>query len=355
MSILDRYLSRIILHYTLLAMLVLVGLFAFVNFLEQLNDIGQGEYGLREAAWYVALTLPRIVYELFPLSTLLGTILGLSLLANDSELVVMRASGISVLQIVLSALKLGGLLVIATIMLGELVAPHSETKAQRNRAAALQHNIEQQTDSGLWMRDAQTYVSAAEVLPDLTLLRIKIFEFNSDKKLRQLIFAESGQFKHGSWTLNKVKKTVFDAHGNANTSQMESSTWQSAITQQILSVFLVKPAQLSLWQLHRYIRHLAENQQQTAVYRLAFWNKLMLPLSTAVMIILAIPFVFVHLRSAAVGRSLFTGIMLGLGFYAIHKGFGYIALAAGVPPLLGATLPLLAFVLLAVVKLRTVQ
>lgn len=359
MPILDRYLGRIILQYTLIAMVVLLGLFTFVNFLEQLGDLGKGGYGLSEALVYLILTIPRTIYELFPMAALLGAIIGLSLLASDSELIVMRASGVSVRQITAAALKVGALFVIAAMLIGELVAPASETYAQRGRAEALQQNveqrIEQQADFGLWMRDAHTFVNVGEMLPDLTLLRVKLFEFDADKKLRALIFTADAKFENDHWIFNDIKQTVIDANGNTETSQLTTTAWRSEVTPQLLSVFLVQPDQLSLWQLHRYIRHLEENRQQAAPYKLAFWNKLMLPLSTALMLVLAIPFVFVNLRSGALGRSLFTGIMLGLGFYAVNKGFGFIVLVYALPPLLGATVPLAAFLILAMAMMRRIR
>ena len=355
MPILDRYLGGIILRYTLITLLVLLGLFTFVNFLDQLGDLGKGGYGLTEALVYIALTIPRTVYELFPMAALLGTIIGLSLLVGDSELIVMRASGVSVQRITGAALKVGALFVIAAMLIGELISPPSEARAQRGRAEALQENIKQQTGSGLWMRDGHIYINAGEVLPDLTLLGIKLFEFGPDKRLRSLTSATHGEFENGRWVINGVKRTVIDADGNTKTAHSDTNEWRSDVTPKTLSVFLVQPDQLSLWQLSRHIRHLRENRQQTAPYELAFWNKLMLPLSTAVMVALAIPFVFVNIRSGTLGRSLFTGIMLGLGFHAANKGFGYIVLAHGLPPLLGATLPMIVFLSVAMAMVRRIE
>ena len=353
MSILDRYLGRIILQYTLITLLVLLGLFAFVNFLEQLGDLGSGRYELSDAFLYLILTIPRIMYELFPLAALLGTIIGLSLLANDSELIVLRASGVSVWQITVSALKTGALFVIVAMLIGELVAPPADTRAQRGRAEALQRN-HAPTGTGLWLRDAQNFINLGEVLPDLTLLGIKIFQFD-DKKLRTLTSAADGKFDDGEWTLRDVKQTRIDNDGNIETARMETSRWRTGVTPQTLSVFLAQPDQLSMWQLRQHIHHLAQNRQQTAPYQLAFWNKIMLPLSTAIMVMLAIPFVFVNLRSGTLGRSLFVGILLGIGFYVANKSFGFFVLVYNLPPLLGATIPIIAFALLAMVMIRRVE
>lgn len=354
MHILDRYLGRIILQYTLITMLVLIGLFTFVNFIDQLGSLGHGDYNLTAAIAYVTLIIPRTIYELFPMAALLGTIIGLSLLANDSELIVMRANGMSMARITAAALKMGGVFVIAAMLIGELIAPYTETKAQRGRAEALQQGIKQQTNSGLWLRDARTFVNIKEVLPDLTLLGLKVIDVDDNHQLRSLLTADYGTFKGDYWALRNVKQTLFAQKG-AEIINKDTAKWASQVTPQILSVFLVKPDQLSFLQLNRYINHLHENQQQTDPYKLAFWNKIMLPLSTAVMVMLAIPFVFANLRSGTLGRSLFIGIMLGIGFYVANKGFGYIVLVYGLPPLLGATVPVIVFLLLAMVMIRKVE
>jgi len=355
MRILNRYLGRIILQYTLISMGVLLALFTFVNFLDQLSSIGKGNYGIWQAFQFVILTIPRLIYEIFPMSALLGTIIGLSLLANDSELIVMRASGVSMLQITTAALKMGGMFVIFAIIIGEVISPFTETKAVRGRAEALQQNIQQQTNFGLWMRDTQTYVNVGEVLPDLTLLRIKVFEFDPNRHLRSMVTADDGLFQSDSWIINNVKQTLISPDGTTETLSTPSAEWQSRVTPQILRVFLIQPDQLSFWQLSRYIKHLNANQQKTDPFELAFWGKLMLPLSTAVMVVLAIPFVFVNIRSGGLGRSLFIGIMLGLGFYAANKGFGYVVLANGLSPFLGATLPVISFLFLAMVMMRRID
>lgn len=355
MAILERYLGRVILNQTMLVMTVLLGLFLFVAFIDQLGDIGHGSYSIISAAKYVILTAPRTIYELFPMAALLGTIMGLSILASDSELIVMRASGISIMQITRAVLKTGGFFVIAAMIIGEIVSPWTETRAERGRAESLQEDIQQQTNFGLWMRDATTYVNVGEVLPDLSLLRVKVFEFDRNKKLRSLVFAKEGYFDGKEWIIENVSQTVIGEDDRATPRALPSAFWNTDVTPQILNAFLIQPDQLSIWQLREYIQHLSENNQKTDAYELAFWNKLILPLSVAVMVILAIPFVFGNLRTGSMGKNLFLGIMLGLGFYAANKGFGATVLAYELPPLLGATLPVTIFLIIAIVMLRRVE
>ncbi len=351
MKILNRHIGRTILRHTLVSMAVLLVLFVVIEFIE---EIGNDGYSFSQVCVLVLLSVPRMVYELFPMAALIGTTAGLSILAVDSELVVMRATGVSISGISMAALRMGALFVIAAMLIGEFVTPVTERRAQRVRAEALQQEIQQKSDFGLWIRDARTFVNIGEVLPDLTLLRVKVFAFDDERRLRSMVAAGEGVYVDDRWRISDVRQTRIDPEGRIETTSAESGRWETRITPRVLAVFLVRPEQLSFWQIRHYIRHLAANQQQTEPFELAFWGKLMLPLSTALMVMLAIPFVFVNIRSGGVGRSLFVGIMLGLGFYAVNQGFGYAVLASGIPPVLGATIPVAGFLLLAMVMLRRI-
>ena len=194
MRLLDLYLGKILLSQILLVMSVLVGIFAFVTFIDKVSYLGTGNYSVLDALQYVVLSTPRIIYEIFPMAVLIGAILGLSLLALDSELIVMRASGISIGQITLAVFKLGLMLALLALMIGEFLTPWSETLAQRGRAEALEQNIEHKSNSGLWMRDGGTFVNVREVLPDLSLREIRVFQFDSMSQLRALVHAEKGTY-----------------------------------------------------------------------------------------------------------------------------------------------------------------
>ncbi len=354
MRILDLYIGRIIVYYTLIVFAVLLGLFTFVSFLDELGELGRGNYGAWEAIRYVVLTVPKTVYDIFPMAALLGSMLGLSAMANDSELIVIRAAGVSLLRIVGSVLKIGAVLAVVAIIVGEVVTPITSTLAQRGRAEALQQNIKQHTNFGLWMRDHQTYVNVGEVLPDLSLLKVKVFEFDDEGRLRSLVTANDGQYVNERWRLGDIKQTLINREG-AESKEVTAAYWRTEVSPQILSVFLIRPDQLSIWQLGRYIRHLRDNNQDTSAYELSFWNKVVTPLATGVMVILAIPFVFGQLRSGGLGRGLFIGIMLGLLFFVADKGFGYIVLVYDISPVVGAMVPTLAFLAAGVFMLRRLQ
>jgi lipopolysaccharide export system permease protein len=353
MNIIDWYLGRTIFKYTTMVMFVLVGLFMFIQFLDEITRVGTGNYGFIDMMLFLVLSTPRVIYEIFPMSALLGTMLGLSSLAVDSELIVLRAAGMSIMGIATSVMKSAWLIILTAVLIGEFVSPYAETHAQRGRSEALQKSISQNSDFGLWMRDDNSIIQVGEMLPDLKLLNVKIFEFDGKGNMRATAVADSGKFDNDEWVLYNLRQSIF-VDKSIKTIHLESANWQSKLGPEVLKVFLVRPEQLSALDLDRYIKHLQKNSQNTDRYELAFWQKISSPMTIIVMVLLGIPFVFRSVRSGGVGGTLFLGIMLGLVFFAMAKGFGFLVLIYGIPPLAGAFIPLLIFLIVSLVMLKRI-
>ena len=345
--ILDLYLGRAILRHLAIVLAVLLGLFSFVDFIDQLGDLGVGDYDAWQVIRFVVLSMPYTLYELLPVGALLGTVLALSSLASGSELVALRAAGVSLARITGAALKTGLVIAAFAVVLGEFVSPATETMARDGRAAALQQTVSRSAGYGLWMRDRSGFVSVGEILPDLTLLNVRIFDFDEDARLRSLSFAAAGRHLEGGWELYEVRRTVIrgDEGGGVAAAGI-------AVSPAILRLFLIDPDQMSVWQLRRYVRFLRDNGQRTDRFELAFWNRVLSPLSIGAMIALAVPFVFGSPRAHRGGRDLFVGVMAGLVFHAVSQSLGYMVIVLAVSPIFGALLPLSIFTALAVLLHR---
>ncbi len=354
MKILDLYIGRYLIRYITVTIMVLLGLFTFATFIDEVGNIKEGQYGIWNVLQYVLLKIPKNLYEIFPIASLIGAILGLSVLARDSELTAMRAAGVSIRRIAGSVSMVGIVLGLIVLLLGEVISPYTETRSLQIKNTS--SNISQKDDFGVWMRDNNTYVNIGEILPDLTLLNVKIFEFDSQNHLRFLSVAQEGQFTQNDrrWLLKGLKRTMI----NAESSQADAVTeayWVTSVSPQILAVFKIQPDQLSVWQLSRYINHLKTNKQETNQYELVFWSKLVKPFATIFMLILAIPFVFKSARSGDLGRSLFFGIMVGLSFFILDKAFTFFVPLFNLSPLFGAMFPALVVLFLSFIMMRRIN
>lgn len=338
MNILTRYLGREIYAGIALVFSALVLLFAFLDFVNELNILGQGQYRLAYVLLYVALTIPGHVYELFPVAVLVGTISAMVQMAASSELTVYRASGTSLAQMILALLKISIPLVVLSFVCGEFVAPPSERMAQQLRLKARNLPVTlQEFRSGVWVKDEQSFVNVKNVMPDNSLHELAIYRFDDGYHLQSIINAKRASFiEEGHWQLEGVLETRFEQL-STRVLTAQKQDWNSALNPELLNVLLVVPEQMSAANLYQYASHLKDNHQQSARYEIAMWNKLIYPLAVLVMMVLALPFAGHQHRSGGVSGKMFLGIVLGLSFHFFGRLFASLGALNNWHPLLSAS------------------
>ena len=350
MRTLKRYIGREVLLATLLIFVGLLTLFAFFDLIHELGDVGRGGYTISAALLYVALHLPGRLYELFPVAALIGTLFAIAQLVANSEYTVMRASGMSLVQLGWAVLRVGIPLAAATFLAGEYVAPPAERLAQTVRASSLGDTsrlMSQQFQTGFWFKEDQSFVNIRSVLANMTLLGVRIYEFDRGLRLIAIRVAESGRFiGEGKWQLENVKTTEIGADGT-KVSSTPSLVWQTVLRPSILNVYQVAPERLDLNALYDNIRVLTKNAQKTSRFEIAFWNKIFYPAAVLVMMMLALPFAHFQRRQGGVGFRIFAGTMLGLTFFLLGRLFSNLGLLNDWPPLFSAAFPLVVFVTVA--------
>lgn len=351
LKLIDLYIARTLLSTVVVTLSVLIGLSALIKFVEQLRRVGQGDYDMTLAALYVLLSLPREVELFLPMATLLGGLIGMGILAQSSELVVMQAAGMSKAKITTSAMKSMVVVIIAVMALGEFVTPQSEAKAKQLRSQALSGGSLLSSDSLTWAKDGNDFVSIGEVIDQNTLQNVNIYEFDDQLKLIQVTSAQQAKFAPPNWNLSDVKQVVFTDERIQN-NKIANWTWQSTITPDKLGIVAVKPEALSIRGLSEYVGYLQNNGQNSSQYELALWRKILQPLSVAVMLLLALSFIFGPLRSVTMGARTWMGILAGIGFFVSNEMFGQAALVFQLPPVLGALFPSALFAGIAGVLLK---
>ena len=342
MRLLDRYIAKHVVGGTVLALAVVVALLSFVTFVDDLKSVGRGDYTLWHAIGYMILTLPRQMFAVLPVAAVVGSLMGLGLMATNGELAVIRAAGVSTWRLVGAVMKGAGALVVIAIVLGEGIAPYAEQLAQERRALALSGSVSLHSGEGIWLRDGNSIINIGKVLPEQRLGAISIFEFDADRRMRVVTFAKGAQFADEQWLLERVVQSQIDTDSVKST-RVEQARWDSDFRPELVSVVAVKPESLSALGLARYIRYLEENGLATARFELALWTKGVYPLATAVMIFLGLPLVLGRLRSAGMGQRILVGSLLGVAFHIVHQVMGHLGIVYGVDPGLSAFAPSLLF------------
>ncbi len=351
----ERYLARQIYAATAFVMAGFLALFAFFDLVNELADLGMGDYNLREIVTFVALTVPAHAYELFPVVVLIGTLYVLAQLASNSEYTVMRAAGLSPRDAGRMLVKIGLAFVAATFVLGEWLAPVAEQAAQTLKMRAKSSLIGTELKSGLWFKDERSFINVREARQDHVLTGVRIYEFDADYKLKLARAAERGEYRGGGvWRLFGVAQTRITADG-PRVEKLPELDWRTALTPDLLNVLIVAPERMSAFRLYKYTEHLAGNRQKTERYEIAMWKKLVYPIATLVMMALALPFAYMHARAGLLGVKVFLGIMLGIAFHMLNSLFSHIGLLQNWPPFASAVLPSVAFLGAAMVMMWWVE
>src|ERR1035437_8952525 len=240
MRLLTRYFAKEIYSSVAIVFAGLLALFSFMDVIQELHDVGQGGYHLKDALLYVALIMPTHVYELFPLAALIGSIFAIVQMANNSELMIYRSSGASLKQMIFAMLQIGLPLVFLCLLFGEIIAPPSDHLAQELSMKAKNSQVTlKEFRSGVWVKDEHSFVNVKSVLPDTSLLNISIYEFDESYHLRSIIFAKRAAYDStDQWMLEDVKQTLFTGQGS-NINNQAKMMWHSTLNPSILNVLLL--------------------------------------------------------------------------------------------------------------------
>ena len=342
MTILQRYIAQAILTSTGLVLLVLLGLYTFMDFIVEIEDVGKGQYQLTDVLAYLALSMPKRIYELLPIAALLGSVLGLGNMASQSELVVMRAAGISIEGINKAVMFVAIGLMLLALFVGEVIRPPAEQSARELQSMAQTGTVGSRSDNGFWTRDCTHFNHIDRILPYGRFAGVSIYVFDDQNRLRVVTKAKEASYDGEQWILSGVTQSNLDKEG-VSVKSVEYAKWRSQLNPGLLNVVVVPPEFLPVWSLIEYIRYLKINHQSVGQYQMAFWMKVMMPLSSAVMVFLAVPFVFGPLRSTPIGARILVGALVGIGFHLFNQSFQHIGLVFGVLPWLAASLPTFLF------------
>jgi lipopolysaccharide export system permease protein len=312
-----------------------LALFAFFDFVDQLPAVGRpgagAGYQLPQAASYVALLVPNHLYELLPITVLIGTIYVMTRLAQSSEFTILRTSGLGPWRALRMLLAAGFTFVLLTFVIGDYLAPWADRTAQLLKARYQGNLTVGQT--GAWLREREPYaqfaVNVGALAPDGSMRNVRIFEFDNQNSLISLTHAPTAHFADDeAWELQDAERTEFNARG-AELSQIERSRlatfrWPTGITAEMISAAVLKPERMSTIDLFQYISHLKANAQTAERYEIEFWKKVFYPLSCLVMVMLALPFAYLHFRNEGISLYVFGGVMAGISFFFLNNVFGYI-------------------------------
>jgi len=337
MRLMSNNVVSTVIHASLLVLLALVGIEAFLLLLGELSLMGRGHYGFLQALLFVLLSIPGDIYQMFPLVMLLGSLIGLGTLATHNELVVMQVAGVSRMRVISWAIKAAAWMFLAAALIGEGLGPMSQHYANQYKQARLASEAKV-GGSGIWVRDGRRFIHIDKVKSSRKLQGITQFQFDKKNQLRHASIAKRAQLINHQWMLSDVEHTFFTKKG-AKTNYVKQVRWHVQPNLQMVSFNETETEALSLYQLRQYIQYRKHSGLNATDYQFTYWQRIFQPLSAIIMICLAVPFVFGSLRSMAMGTRIMFGASIAFVFYLLNAFFAPLSLLYQIPPVLAAILP----------------
>lgn len=350
MRLLSRHVSSTVLSSILIVLLVMVSLNAVSAIIDSVDDI-RGDFTFLALLAHVGITLPGTIYENIPFSALIGCLVGLGLLASNSELVVMRAAGVSLLRIVGFVLKPVIAVIIAGALIGEYLVPYTDQLAEGRKALLQGRQDHMASASGFWNKENNEFVHVAVILPSGELFGVSRYSFNPEGDIDTVSFAARADFQGDSWLEEEVRITRFEEQGTV-TEQVGQRVWESNLSPDLLRLVMLEPASLPISDLYEYSNYLEAQGQSASRHWLAFWFKALQPLTTASLVLIAVSFVFGPLRESTMGARIFAGVVTGIVFSTSQELLGPASMVFGFSPLWSVLAPVGLCVLVGATLLR---
>ncbi|MCS4298482.1 MULTISPECIES: LPS export ABC transporter permease LptG [Acinetobacter] len=337
-----RIVAKHVTKTTLLAMLgataVLASLQILFTYLGELSDLKQG-YTAWNALQYVLWGAPRYLYEILPIAALIGAVLGLGSMASNSELIVMRAAGISLWRIVGWVMRSAMLLVVLSFLLTQFVIPYTNEQAKSiksHRSVAALGEVK-----GYWTREGQRFIYIDYANSQGTLKQVQVVDFDENYRMKSLLNSEEGQFfKEGQWNLKNSAQVNLLANGQAQVVNKNQQDLALALQPKYVHMVTINPEDLAPTQLLSFMQYMHEYSQVPKTYLLAFWKNIGSPFALLALVLIACSFIFGPLRQQSMGFRLVIALFVGLGFYYIQDFLGYASLVYAPSPAWFVFLPI---------------
>ena len=353
MTILDRYIGLALARSVLLVILVLLPLFTLLDLVQQLDDIGTGNYGLLDALLYEVFLMPTYLLSLVPFSALLGTSMALGELAHTNELTAMRASGISIQRIGLATLKSGTLFILFTIVIMEWVAPPLHQQAIKRQSLALSGGAVLIEEHGSWIHQGDRFINIRNIHEGRSLTDIHVFEYDPEKgQLNFYLHADQAEIKDRQQWLYKDLIVKNYQEKDVVTRHEAEQVRESYLTEKQLRVMQQPINSLPLTGLYQYLKYLRASAQPTKRFEMVFWQKATLPVAVIIMMLCSFPFVFGSLRASSAGKRMVLATITGIAFQLCSQLLANLGLMLDMSPLLTTLVPIIVFLLLGAVLMR---
>lgn len=352
--ILKRYIGRSICLATGAAAGIITGVLFVLALLGELKNVGVGDYHFAEAFWYVSMRMPMQLYQFLPMLVLLGSLAGLSVLTTHRELAVMRASGFSIKQILASVFMAVLVITVGASVVFESFAPKLSYIAEIQKENAKNAGDAVVTASGIWLHVDNNFIHIDHVIDNQLLEGVTRYEFDDKRRLLATYFAKRMTRSEHQWVARDLVKTTFSRQRTLSEA-LAKADWKISLNTNLLTAGLREPDQMSLLRLSKFASYLEQNGLQANEFKFEFWQRLLQPVASLIMILLAAPFVLGAFEKRTLGFRMFVGLLVGFAFFMLNAMLGQLCIVYQIPPMFAAIIPLILFFMMGIILLKRIN
>lgn len=352
LSTISQYLFRSISFGITLAVLMFLTLDLLIGFIQQISAVGKGDFTIGGALYYTTLTVPSRIFDNFPVSCVVGVMIGLGALAANSELVVIQSAGVSRLKIARITITTLLIWLLPMSIMGEFVVPPAKLMAESYRSTKLNKNVGLGVNTGVWIRDGNVIFNAVPMgneydkrKNNIIMNDVTVYELDANLEVIKVSKAKRAVHKGNSWDLFNLEVTSFVQSG-VITEVIEKMSWPSRIEPEILSIADSRPKYLSIRDIIKYKAFQVDKANIPIKYDIALWSKFSYPLLVIATAMTGLPFLFGLLRSGGFGQRLLIGVMIGIVLYLVNRTLLNVGEVYHVHPVVVTALPSLIIMLL---------
>ena len=296
---------------------------------------------------YAGLRIPQLIQSFLPYSVLLATLITLVALNQNSEVIAMKAAGLSAHQVLAPLLLTAGIVSLLSFAFNEQITTRA-TATLKAWEAVEYGAIPQEADvrANVYLTDGTGVLSAANLTgsgSDIAMTDVTWYNRNPDGTILEQVDAERATFAAPGWRLEDA--TRFSVQ-NAVTEELDTLVVGEGLTPAQIDLAKVDPETQPFWELSDSIDAYEKAGRRTAELRAKWWHKISGPLSAFLMPLLGAVAAFGLARSGQLFLRAVIGMALGFAYFVVDNAALAMGSFGGYPPFLAAWAPFLLFVLI---------
>lgn len=347
MSIIGRYVTREITRYFGIILLIVLGIYLTVDFIEKVDNFLLAGLAWQRAFLYFIYKLPLIMVQMTPVGILLAVMITFGLMAKNNELLALRISGVSLVSLVGPMVWCGLAATLLIVVIAEGVMPITVSQANQIWLQEVQgHKGTRIRQSDIWLKGDGTILHLKFFHPDRQMAEgITLHRFDDQFKLTERIDADRGLYQDGAWVL---RRGIIQQQADQFIVRMfEDHRTQLGYSPEDLAYATPKPEEMSFLQLLRFIHKVEAEGYDATRYRVDLHAKCAFPFISLIMTLIGAGIAARGKVKAGLPSSVTFGLGIAFLYWIIYSFCLSLGYAGTLPPVIAAWGVNLIFVCLA--------